>query len=399
MLKYIADTQSHLKVAVLSSWQVDIDFCRRPIPSSAQFFLIRGWDSATEKEGTYGNEADPNMFVVHPPMLEIIGDQRSGVMHSKLMLLFHHTYVRVVIPTGNLVEYDWRMIQNLAFVQDFPVSSDKADLKSSPFAKEIVRFLSAQGMPAFLIDRFRQHDFSMARARVVCSQPGNYAGEDVDLWGFGSLARAIASTNSGSTSKWQVEVQTGSLGAAYPAWLQYFGKALRGLRTKDWWHERSTKIDRKDLKMDLEIGFPSDTTVKTSKYGPAAAGTICFNPQYWNNSHFPKDWMRDVQCRRKGILMHSKVIIARSQASGTQQPGWVYMGSHNFTSSAWGSYTSDKRTKEPKIKIMNWEIGILLPMPKDVDVADTNEWYEKQGFDVPFIRPMKKMTDEPWFFR
>jgi len=28
-------------------------------------------------------------------------------MHSKLMLLFHPEYVRIVVPTANLTSFDW----------------------------------------------------------------------------------------------------------------------------------------------------------------------------------------------------------------------------------------------------------------------------------------------------
>lgn len=30
-----------------------------------------------------------------------------GCMHSKLMLLKYPKYLRIVVPTGNLVPYDW----------------------------------------------------------------------------------------------------------------------------------------------------------------------------------------------------------------------------------------------------------------------------------------------------
>jgi hypothetical protein len=30
-----------------------------------------------------------------------------GAMHSKLMLLKYEKYLRVVVPTGNLMSYDW----------------------------------------------------------------------------------------------------------------------------------------------------------------------------------------------------------------------------------------------------------------------------------------------------
>lgn len=36
-----------------------------------------------------------------PPM------QAMGAMHSKLQLLKYDNYLRIAIPTGNLVRYDW----------------------------------------------------------------------------------------------------------------------------------------------------------------------------------------------------------------------------------------------------------------------------------------------------
>lgn len=37
-----------------------------------------------------------------PPM-----DGQVNCMHSKLMLLFHSKYLRIVVPTANLIPYDW----------------------------------------------------------------------------------------------------------------------------------------------------------------------------------------------------------------------------------------------------------------------------------------------------
>jgi hypothetical protein len=34
-------------------------------------------------------------------------DGQVNCMHSKLMLLFHPNYLRIVIPSANLVPYDW----------------------------------------------------------------------------------------------------------------------------------------------------------------------------------------------------------------------------------------------------------------------------------------------------
>ncbi len=40
-------------------------------------------------------------------------------MHSKLQLLFHPTYLRVVVPSANLTSYDWGemggVMENVSF--------------------------------------------------------------------------------------------------------------------------------------------------------------------------------------------------------------------------------------------------------------------------------------------
>jgi hypothetical protein len=34
-------------------------------------------------------------------------DGQINCMHSKLMLLFHRDYLRIVVPTANLTTFDW----------------------------------------------------------------------------------------------------------------------------------------------------------------------------------------------------------------------------------------------------------------------------------------------------
>lgn len=43
-----------------------------------------------------------NLSLCFPPM-----EGQVNCMHSKLMLLFHPEYVRIVVPTANLTSTDW----------------------------------------------------------------------------------------------------------------------------------------------------------------------------------------------------------------------------------------------------------------------------------------------------
>jgi len=108
--------------------------------------------------------------------------------------------------------------------------------------------------------------------------------------------------------------------------------------------------------------------------------------------------------------MHSKMIIAMLQdnpsskkrqeeeSSETEDDtddeievvepavGWAYVGSHNFTPSAWGTLSGS--SFNPILNISNYEVGVvfLLKDGKDADRV------------ACFQRPPKKYTskDEPW---
>lgn len=56
---------------------------------------------AAEQRGTMRSNAPPGIRFCFPPM------NGPGAMHSKLQLLKYPEYLRIAIPTGNLVPYDW----------------------------------------------------------------------------------------------------------------------------------------------------------------------------------------------------------------------------------------------------------------------------------------------------
>lgn len=63
-------------------------------------------------------------------------------MHSKLMLLFHPTYLRIVVPSANLVPYDWGesggIMENvlIAVRQVELIRADQVDCLSYRLAQE-----------------------------------------------------------------------------------------------------------------------------------------------------------------------------------------------------------------------------------------------------------------------
>ncbi|RUS23991.1 hypothetical protein BC938DRAFT_474297 [Jimgerdemannia flammicorona] len=86
--------------------------------------------------------------------------------------------------------------------------------------------------------------------------------------------------------------------------------------------------------------------------------------------------------------------------------GWVYCGSHNFTEAAWGKFTTSRDTKQPKITMSNWELGVVLPLIEEVDGIggggganlQDEDWFVAHGVPVPFMRPPPEYPEDevPW---
>jgi len=66
--------------------------------------------------------------------------------------------------------------------------------------------------------------------------------------------------------------------------------------------------------------------------------------------------------------------------------GWVYVGSHNFTPSAWGNLSGS--SFNPILNIANYELGILFPLKSEADANGI----------ACFDRPARKYSasDVPW---
>ena len=192
---------------------------------------------------------------------------------------------------------------------------------------------------------------------------------------------------------------------------------------------------------NLRIFFPSTHTIAGSLGGPDAAGTICFQRRWWENGKFPRNVMRDCVAAREGVLMHSKVILARfvgplnddgdqakqqsRQKEHRKYAGWVYVGSANCSESAWGVLSGGKRKVKTmtgpersrkvgegdgiggngnvKLTCRNWECGVILPVPVPAHEGKVKgfEVFESV-LPVPMVYPGKMYEGnrdlEPWFF-
>ncbi|CAG8588546.1 9628_t:CDS:10 [Paraglomus occultum] len=399
-----------LKKGFFSTYVFDSDWFLSHIPNDANIVLAMHWSPDNgEKQGVFPlSTSKYKLTIVHPPM----PPSGFGCFHPKLMLLFYENWMRVVISSANLVPYDWDTMENIAFVQDFPVSGNTvSSIDELPsFARDLCSFLTAMKVPAQVCDKLKEYDFTSAQAILVPSVAGTHRSSKLKLYGHTRLAEAVR-TLCGTLDDVQLECQTSSLGSLHQRFLEEFYRSASGLDPVD----RSVgKKKETSVTPKIAVGFPSLKTVQQSRHGPAGAGTIFLSRKHYEKSTFPKHVLRDSVSRRRGTLMHLKLILAytnqqpespnyNSQSTDASSAksrvtGWYYCGSHNFTMAAWGQLTTSRQNKQLQLTIKNWELGVILPIKEDDNIDDNNDRLLSSGLPIPFERPLRKYstTDEPW---
>ncbi|KAF5026408.1 hypothetical protein F66182_1536 [Fusarium sp. NRRL 66182] len=400
-----------LELALLSSYQWDDEWLMSKIDlRKTKLLLLAFADSEAQKSDMQSN-APPGIKFVFPKM------NGPGAMHSKLQLLKYSDHLRVVVPTANLVPYDWGetgVMENMVFLIDLPRLKDSALYQPTAFSTELGRFLSATGVGESMVSSLANYDFSQTKhLGFVYTIPGGHQGESLKRTGYSGLGASVASLGLATDDPIEVDFVCASLGslnydlvgAVYKACQGDDGMAEYKSRTGRAGAAAKNKASnpwKEKLKDLFRIYFPTDETVGKSRGGrnvsttirdSEAAGTICVQPKWWRSSSFPTELMRDCVNTRDGLLMHSKMILVHSsgalsetQAGSQSQSekklpqtrleprqrdkepissaepkaedtplGWVYVGSANLSESAWGRIVKDRATGQPKMCCRNWE--------------------------------------------
>ncbi|KAF8991300.1 phospholipase D nuclease [Cyathus striatus] len=369
----------------------------------------------------------PNWIRTTPPL-------RGGYGCQHMKLFYKTGRLRVVISTANFIAYDWRNMENTIWLQDISLRSTPIphDAKANDFPATLQHMLNSinvrpalstmimdnhPDLPIKSIEELRSKwDWSKVKVHLVASIAGKHEGwPAVVRAGHPRLMMAIRKmgmrTGAGKSKKDLVlECQGSSLGNFTTQWLNEFHYSARGESAEDWL-DQSRKIREKLTFPPIRIVFPTKSTVQQSVNGERGGGTIFCRRKQWAAKNFPRDLFYDSKSKGGPVLMHSKMIIAtrkdKALTGKGRQPresdteddtddeiqvvepaiGWAYIGSHNFTPSAWGTLSGS--SFNPVLNITNYEVGVVFPLKDEKDIDRVS----------CFERPPKKYTagrDEPW---
>ncbi|KAG9241786.1 tyrosyl-DNA phosphodiesterase-domain-containing protein [Calycina marina] len=404
-----------LEIAVLSAFQIDPGWIRSKLSQSTKVVWVL--QARTEEEkANMRSQAPPEYQFCFPSM-----EGQINCMHSKLQLLAHPTHLRVVVPSANLVPYDWGetgVMENIVFIIDLPrlpAGSLVAAEDLTDFGKELRYFLDAQGMKSSILNSLLKFDFSRTKKLAfVHSIGGSHSNDSWRRTGYCGLGSAIRSLGLQTDDPVDIELVTASIGNLNDSMIRALYLAAQGdsgVTEYGWRLNKCAKtalttgedVVLKDAKDRFRIYFPTRDTVAQSKGGLGSGGTICFQSKWYNASTFPKHLLRNCQSRRPGILMHSKMLFVRPSNPAVQ--AWAYVGSANLSESAWGRLVKDRISQQPKINIRNWECGVVISVPhpeigSSTRTAPRDTDIFHQTIPVPMVVPGEQYGEDqqPWYY-
>ncbi|KAF8498085.1 phospholipase D/nuclease [Russula emetica] len=424
-LSQIIGDKSQIELAIISTYALQLSWIYTFFHPSTPVVLVT--QPAPSENG------NPTIKEVLPNWIRVTPFLRGGrgVMHMKFFLLFYRTgRLRVVVSTANLMDHDWRDIENTVWVQDVPrrPSPIPHQPKSDDFPSTLESVLDAinvapaiaslvsTGHPSIPLNTVRpgvlrtRWDFSRVRTTLIPSVAGKHEGwPAVIKSGHTALMRAVSRLNPQQRAV-SLEYQGSSIGAYSAAWLGEFILSGKGVSPEALLNAPKSRraATPNPLPNTLKILFPTREWVRSSVLGEAGGGTMFCRKRSWEAAKFPRTLFHESRSRRGRVLMHSKMIIATFLGAGSsldKDPGsdsdsdvvevkgdqgdivgYAYVGSHNFTPSAWGTLSGSGFT--PTLNVTNYELGIVFSLKDEADVDRV----------VCYERPPRRygFRDRPW---
>ncbi|ORY90626.1 tyrosyl-DNA phosphodiesterase-domain-containing protein [Leucosporidium creatinivorum] len=358
----------------------------------------------------------PNTYRVIPEMRPS-GNPQYCCMHTKMIVLYFKTFVRIIIPTANAMDYDWAIIDNAFYVHDFPLRRDvamaAADPRDNPthtqFSSEFLEVMHTLGVPKRFVSLYKKWDYSSSKViRLIATVQGTWHGWNEIKKGGGlpGLATQVRSMGFSEGGKWQIEATGSSVGTLTSNWLAQMMGACEGFHPKKYFRKGNSapphlpqRPASVPTQLPIKIAFPTLDEINGSWSGQNHGGTIFFPEKLWTSNTFPKHLLHRGVSKRHRVPAHTKTIVAIHKPKSNLGPdfkheGFVYFGSHNFTQAAWGRLQIASRDGEPELVANNYELGVLLPIRGSSEQDVENKASELATFKRPLVKYLP--TDVPW---
>ncbi|PLW15172.1 hypothetical protein PCASD_14606, partial [Puccinia coronata f. sp. avenae] len=400
-IEEIMGPKHRIKMALISSYVLELPWIYELFEPRTPIMVIRHHTEC----GSFKVNERRNMFLCHPPMLKTAsGATRQGCMHIKFFIIFYDNFCRVVIPTANAVSFDYQVVENAVWIQDFRrfdgntvgYNSRRID-DVPPFRKTLEDLLERMGVPPPFRKPLADHDFRPAAANLVVSVQGSHSADA--SFGQARLAKELRNlglqSGPGTGRTATLECQGSSIGSYDMKWINNFYQCASGSPSTNGSIDLNAQSGSPTP--PLSVLYPSLHTVRNSKSGKGGAGTLFCNKASWEKADFPQHIFKDTMSKRSGVMMHVKMILgifnpdppieSSEHSTRAEEPekvdetinkdrvGFLYIGSHNFTPAAWGKYKSKSGSDDAStLEISNWELGVVVPLKRASQIDEYVTW-------------------------
>ena len=138
--------KDHLKQAIFTAMCYDPAWFVQELPADVPIIFYVDYDKKSVAKTTNVSE---HWTFAYPPFPHYM---KYGTMHAKVMLLEFTDCVRVAISSANLVPFDYNEVENIIFIQDFPLQK-----KTAPINTMQSNFVAQMRL---LFSKFPKFDFS-----------------------------------------------------------------------------------------------------------------------------------------------------------------------------------------------------------------------------------------------
>ncbi|KAF0688610.1 Aste57867_19783 [Aphanomyces stellatus] len=384
--------------AILTNYKVDVPwlFAQCARLARVPVLLVHGSHPSSIQDAC---KAYTNVTPIAPPL-----PIPYGTHHTKMMILFHPTFVRVAIFTANFVAGDWNYKTQGLWTQDFPAVIATA-IRPCAFHSDLLDYMTALGPPVARLctEKFPRYDFTSAKVSLVASVPGVYHGKAaMEKYGHLRMKRCVLPNlfevqyRPKNPTTHPLVCQYSSLGSLDEKWLVEFYASMTGQGTSS-------------------VASPIPTG-KLHLVWPSVADVVRLHLS--QNSNEGWDAGRSLPCALKNLkpflhkylrAWHPPPVLHRQNAMPhiksyapvdptTQSLDYVLLTSANLSKAAWGAL----QKSNTQFMIRSYELGVLL-LPDAttslsfVDASDTLTTVRR--CPLPFQwppTPYNTRVDEPW---
>ncbi|KAK4052165.1 hypothetical protein OIV83_002460 [Microbotryomycetes sp. JL201] len=403
----VVNKRAGLERAVVGAYVLDPLWVAQHFDDQTPLLLIMPQKGGAGKtEARYGQIMDfikSNTFCSNPEVQKFF--ERDSLM------LYYTDFCRIVIPTANAINYDWDTIDNASasiqvpsmYIQDFP--KRQAQPKDAPrtnptntqFTIKLLDVLKSLHVPLLWVLPFINYDFRVAdQVRLVHSTPGFWIGWDEIAQGGGhpSMAQLVQAFDLGQQglTNWSIETQCSSVGTYSKNWLHQFAYSCTGRHPASYYSSKTpVPAGTPSQCQVIKVIYPTRDEIVESWGGVNHGGTIFCPDSAWESAKKMGNLFFKCVSKRARVPMHTKTVLALNKAT---HKGFIYIGSHNFSSAAWGTLQTNSKTRQPQLFIRNYELGVLLPLQGHDESS-----LQQQASDLAtYVRPVQPYgpNDKPW---